>query len=304
MENFIITITYLIIGVFLKTTKKLPENFSSSLNLFVIYVSLPALVLIKIPFLEIGHELLFVAILPWIMVALGSAMVLLFSRIFRWKRDVTGCLLLMVALGNTSFLGIPMVRAFFGEDAVAYAVIYDQLGSFLALSTYGSVVLAFFASKKDINPNFQDIVIKILTFPPFIALVLAFLLRSIAYPALILRILDSLGSTLVPVVMIAVGYQLCIRLEASTVKALMVGLFMKLCVSPILALVVVKLVGLHGDPVRVAIFEAGMPPMVSAGALAIMADLSPRLTAALVGAGILLSFLSLPVLFEIISYFV
>jgi len=39
-----------------------------------------------------------------------------------------------------------------------------------------------------------------------------------------------------------------------------------------------------------------MPPMISAGAMAIMAGLSPKLTAALVGLGIFLSFITLPFL--------
>ncbi len=301
MENFVIIIIYLLIGVFLKATKRLPENFSNSLNLFVIYVSLPALVLLRIPSMEISSELMFVAALPWVMVVLGSVMVLLFSRMLGWEKEVIGCLLLMVALGNTSFLGIPMVKAFFGEDAIAYAVIYDQLGSFLALATYGSLVLAFFASRKEATPKPWEILTKILSFPPFIALVVALFIRNITYPQFVLSILKSLGATLVPVVMIAVGHQLCIRLEAGTLKALMAGLIMKLCAAPLLALLIVKLFGLHGPSVEVAVFEAGMPPMVSAGALAIMAGLSPGLTAALVGAGIFLSFLTLPVLFEIIK---
>jgi hypothetical protein len=40
--------------------------------------------------------------------------------------------------------------------------------------------------------------------------------------------------------------------------------------------------------------------MVSAGALAILAGLSPALTAALVGLGIILSFVTLPILFYLL----
>jgi hypothetical protein len=39
-----------------------------------------------------------------------------------------------------------------------------------------------------------------------------------------------------------------------------------------------------------------MPPMISAGALAAMAGLAPRLVAALVGYGVLLALLSVPAL--------
>ncbi|OCC14841.1 Malate permease [Dissulfuribacter thermophilus] len=298
MDTFIITISYLLLGIILRRIRGIPDNFSNCLNLFVIYVSLPALVLLKVPQMGFGNHLLFVIVLPWVMVAFSAVAVLFFAKIFRWQRTITGCLLLMVPLGNTSFLGIPMVRAFLGEAAIAYAMIYDQLGSFLALSTYGSFVLALFSKSDGVKPGIKDIVLKIATFPPFIALVFAFLARGVSYPGPVTELLSSLGGTLVPVVMIAVGYQLSLRLEPGTFQPLLTGLGVKLGLAPLAALMLVKALGLEGEAVKVAVFEAGMPPMVSAGALAIMAGLSPRLTAALVGLGIFLSFVTLPVLFQ------
>ncbi len=58
--------------------------------------------------------------------------------------------------------------------------------------------------------------------------------------------------------------------------------------------------GLSGEAVQLSIFESGMPPMVSAGALAILANLSPKLAAALVGIGIVLSFVTLPLLYQML----
>jgi predicted permease len=45
---------------------------------------------------------------------------------------------------------------------------------------------------------------------------------------------------------------------------------------------------------QAVILEAAMPPMITAAALAIAHDLAPRLAAALVGYGIVLSLLTLP----------
>jgi predicted permease len=301
MENFIITVFYLFLGIFFRWLGKFPESFSNCLNLFVIYVSLPALVLLKIPEMALGPELLFVAVLPWIMVAVSAAAVILVARMTKWPRALTGCLLLMIPLGNTSFLGIPMVKAFFGEGAISYAVIYDQLGSFLALATYGALILGIYGTtgKSSVSP--KEVLIKIITFPPFIALVTAFSLRNFQYPDMAFRILQSLGATLVPLVMIAVGYQLRLKVEPGGLVPLSVGLGLKLVFAPLVALMLVKIMGLEGRAVEVAVLEAGMPPMVSAGALAILADLAPKLTAALVGLGIFLSFLTVPCLYELIK---
>lgn len=299
MENFIITIAYLLVGLGLKRLRAFPEQTGTVLNLFVIYVSLPALVLLKIPELTFSSRVLTPVLMPWLMLAVSAGLLLILARLFAWDRPTTGCLLLLVPLGNTSFLGIPMVKAFFGEAAIPYAVLYDQLGSFLALATYGSLVLGLY-STAGVRPDLTSVVKKIATFPPFLALLTALILKNFAYPAVAVSLLQALAATLVPVVMIAVGYQLTLRLNRAVLGQMGVGLAIKLVAAPLLALLLCRLAGLNDEPARVAVFEAGMPPMVSAGALAILADLSPPLTAALVGVGIILSFATLPLLHQLL----
>ena len=297
MENFIIITTYLLIGVLLRRVPQFPNETGQVLNLFVIYVALPATVLLKIPELSFSQDLLVPVLMPWVMLILSCVMVLLLTRIFRWERQITGSLLLLVPLGNTSFLGIPMVKAFFGEKAISYALLYDQFGSFLALAIYGSVIIALYGGGKD-RPTIKGVCNKIITFPPFIALLLAFALRSTNYHPVALEIFRSLSATLVPAVMIAVGFQLSFRLSRDVVMPFAMGLLLKLAVAPFTALILCKLLSLEGQAVQVSIFEAGMPPMVSAGALALLAGLAPSLTVALVGFGIGLSFITLPVLYS------
>jgi predicted permease len=193
-----------------------------------------------------------------------------------------------------------MVEAFFGKNAVPYALLYDQLGSFLALATYGSLILALYGTEES-KPSAKSVVRKVISFPPFIALVLAFFLKGFPYPPIAVSLLDILASTLVPLVMVAVGFQLTLRLSRNISSQIGIGLSIKLIVAPLAALFLCKILGLDGEAVRVSIFEAGMPPMVSAGALAIMANLSPALAAALIGIGIVLSFATLPVLYQILS---
>lgn len=303
MENFVLTISFLLIGLLLQRLPQLPKDAVQTLNLLVIYVSLPALVLLKVPQLVFSRELLVPALLPWGMLAASALAVLLLARALAWSREITGTLLLLVPLGNTSFLGIPMVNAFFGEEGIPYALIYDQFGSFLALATYGSLVVALYGSQGE-KPSWRTVARKIATFPPFLALLLALALAlgtdPTAIPTPVTALLASLAATLVPVVMIAVGLQLTLRLNREVLAPMGLGLAIKLVLAPLLALLTVKALGLEGLAVQVAIFEAGMPPMVSAGALAVVAGLSPKLTAAMVGLGILLSFATLPLLFQLL----
>ena len=299
MENFVITITLLLIGMALKRIPVFSAEAGNVLNLVVIYISLPALVLLKIPELVFSRSLLVPALMPWGMLLFSCVLIIILSRLLKWKRTTTGCLLLLIPLGNTSFLGIPMVKAFFGENAIPYALLYDQLGSFLALATYGSLILALYGTG-DSRPTLRSVVKKVVSFPPFIALILAFVLKAFPYPPVVVSLLGILAATLVPLVMIAVGFQLKLRLGREVTSQLCLGLSIKLIAAPLAALFLCKIAGLEGEAVQVSIFEAGMPPMVSAGALAILADLSPALTAALVGIGIILSFATLPILYQML----
>lgn len=299
MENFVITIACLLIGILIRRLPQFPPESGRAFNMFVIYISLPPLVLLKVSSLSFSGDLIVPAIMPWAMLAVSALTVLFLARIFGWKREITGSLLLLVPMGNTSFLGIPMVRAFFGEQAVSYAVLYDQLGSFLCLATYGSLILALYGDSAA-RPTVRSVLLRIITFPPFIAFILALAFRSAAYPLVLRTFLETLASTLVPVVMIAVGFQLTFRLEREVMAPLGIGLCLKLVAAPVLALLICRVFGLDSEAARVAVFEAGMPPMVSAGALAIIAGLSPALTAALVGLGIPLSFLTLPLLYRLL----
>jgi len=153
------------------------------------------------------------------------------------------------------------------------------LGSFLALATYGSLILAIYGTGES-KPTIKGVVKKVVSFPPFVALVFALIFKAFPYPPIVVNLLKILAATLIPLVMIAVGFQLTLRLDRKVISQLSIGLSIKLIAAPLTALFFCKLAGLEGKAVEVSIFEAGMPPMVSAGALAILANLSPVLTAA------------------------
>jgi len=299
MENIIIIFALLLCGIILKRLETFPQNGAQTLNLFIIYVSLPALILLQVPRLTFSKDLLVPVLLPWIMLAVSAGLVMTASLIFKWQRPTTGALMLVVPLGNTSFFGIPMVEAFWGAGSVSYAVLYDQFGSFLALSTYGSFILASYSGSE--KPAPAAILKRVCLFPPFIALVFGLLTMSMPYPAALEAVLENIAASLVPVVMVAIGLQIRLKLPPGSWLPFSVGLAIKLVAAPLLATAICFLLNQHSLAAKVSVFEAGMPPMVTAGALALIAGLAPELTAALVGLGLVVSFLTLPALFQILQ---
>ena len=119
----------------------------------MLYVCLPAAILIYVPRLHVDVSLAGMVATPWLLALATVALVALASRLFGFRRDEHAVLLLCVALGNTSFIGYPMVRALLGENALPYAVVYDQFGTFVLLSTFGLYVLAKYGGDAPPTPG-------------------------------------------------------------------------------------------------------------------------------------------------------
>jgi predicted permease len=204
----------------------------------------------------------------------------------------------MVPLGNTSFLGIPMVEMFFGLPGIKYAILYDQFGSFLALSTYGTFILALYGGGD--KPSASEVLKKIVLFPPFIALVIALLLRPVTFPVWLESMLSMTAKSLVPVVLVAIGFAMRLRMPTQELLPFATGMTLRLIAVPLFFIAACKIMGLTGPAIRVSLFETAMPSMVTAGALASIAGLKPRLTSALVGYGILASFATLPIIYSLL----
>ncbi|HEY5972117.1 MAG TPA: AEC family transporter [Pseudoxanthomonas sp.] len=291
-DAFALILTMLALGMLFARLKVLPDSAAEVLNRVVLYVCLPAAVLIYVPRLRAEASLAGLIATPWLLALATVALVALATRIFGFRRDEHAVLLLCVALGNTSFIGYPMVRALLGEHALPYAVVYDQFGTFVLLSTFGLYVLARYGG--DAPPTTRRILLRIFKFPPVWALIVGLTAMPEQPPAWIASGLQRLADALLPLVMLGVGLSIQLKLPRDEVKPLAIGLLLKLLVMPALALPLSWLFGFDAEMLKANVLESAMPTMITAGALAISHQLAPRLAAALVGYGILLSLATLP----------
>lgn len=291
-DAFFLILLMLALGKLCARTRLFPDNAAEVLNQFALYICLSAAVLRYGSKLEIGPEIISIAIVPWILGAVGVGLVLALRRIFGWSREIAAVLMLSVPLGNTSYLGYPLVQAMLGEAALPYAVIYDQFGSFLILSTFGLIVLA--RSSGEATPSVGQLARRIFSFPPFIALLLALTVFPAQPPDAIDGVLQRLSDALLPIVALAVGLQIKLRLPRHALAPLGAGIALKLLLMPALALVWVKVVGMPPLMADAVVLETAMPTMITAAALAISHRLAPTFAAAMVGYSLVLSLISLP----------
>lgn len=298
MENFVLILLAISIGYGINRLNIFPKETPTILNQFVIYISLPAMILLQIPKLSLSIDMIIPIIIAWSVMTFSAILVLLCSKIFSFSKEITGSLMLVAILGNTSFMGIPILNAYIGENAMPYVLVYDQLGTFIALATYGTFIASYYSNKSKLT--FKIITLKVLTFPPFISLVAALFLMGVEFNPVISKVLASFASTIVPIALVAVGLQLQFKLPKEDIKPFSVALIIKLIIAPIIAIIICKIFSWNNEASIVSIMEAAMAPMITAGAIASMAGLAPRLSSAIVGYGILISFITTAILFNII----
>ena len=92
MESLFLLVLCLLIGVALQRSQLLPVNAAASLNLFVLFVPLPALAFYYIPEIEMGRHLLFPLGVAWISIAVSWLVFGSLGRWLGWSRKLTGCL--------------------------------------------------------------------------------------------------------------------------------------------------------------------------------------------------------------------
>lgn len=259
---------------------------------YVLNFALPAVIIAKMTTVKIDADLLVPFIAAWGCIIGCSCAVYFIGRARNWSRQTIGALMLVAVLGNTSFLGLGMVRGLLGEDHLSAAIAYDQLGTFLGLAIYGSYISGRFGTGES---GAKAIVRRLSRFGPFLALVAVVPLRMVELDPSILRVLNDVGLTVAPVAMGALGLRFTLRVDRSVLAPAVTGLIIKMVAVPsVLVLVAILFASTRDVMWSTSILEAAAPPMVTAGVVAVAAGFEEKLVAFVVGVGTLASFVWLP----------
>jgi malate permease and related proteins len=194
MENFVLILLAIVIGYIINRLNIFSKDAPTILNQFAIYISLPAMILLQIPKLSFSIDMIIPIIVAWIVMFISAILILVLSKIFSFSKEITGSLMLVSILTNSSFLGIPIINAYMGESAMPYVLVYDQLGTFIALATYGTFIASYYSNKNKIT--FKIMTLRVLTFPPFLSLIVALFLIGVEFNPIKFDIIYQFDNTI------------------------------------------------------------------------------------------------------------
>ena len=279
---------YLLFGYLFKI---IFQDNSKQLVDFIIYFSLPAIVFSKIYPLSLDTKILWLILMFMGIIFFNLFLSYTIGKMMRLSRVTLATFMIMATFGNTSFIGFSYIDAFYGQDYIVYGLIYDIFGSFLLLISIGMFIITWGNGKKN---SLKLISKSIFLFPPAIMFFVTLILKNFEIPNFLMLTSKTLGSTLVPLAMIAIGMKLELKNIFARLHIVSVAMILKMIVFPIIILIGFKyFYGIDQTWVKVTIIEVAMPPMTMATVLAIKGGLDEKIAINSLVLGVLLSLITI-----------
>ena len=289
----------MIAGYCLGKTKLLPRSALPALTNVVLYLALPCMIIG-------GFEMEATAEKVHHFLAVVGATVLVHGLNFAVahfgirdpddgrKRVLVDC----AVFSNCGFMGYPLLASLMGDIGLFYGSAYNLVFTTL-LWTAGISYLQH--RKGPLRPR------KLILNPGIIGMALGFsvFLLQIQLPPVLETTVDYLGNVAVSLPMLIIGCQLA----HADLKRLLhdrwswVGAALRLLVMPLLALLLLYLLGLRGDVLMATVICAAAPPAAMVAMLAENCGRDPVLASGVVSFHTLLSVVTMPVVVSIAQLF-
>lgn len=272
----------ILLGYILKSIKFLKEEEGEIIKKILFNISLPSLVLYSILTSNFSGNYLILFILVPLAMIIQFFLLFLFGKLYiKDKKDFAN-LILSGVMGNTAFLGYPLVEIFFGTNNLPYGILYDQAHFYTFLVIIYPLIS--FLSGNNIN-NIKSSFIS----PPVFAFLIGLILRNFYIPTIIIDSLNILKSSVTPLVMLYIGINLEFKFDSKDFTYLLPVTIFKLIVFPFLFYFISSFFVIQKNILNVALLQSMMPTMMATIIFGAQIGLNKKTLAKAVGLTTILS---------------
>jgi predicted permease len=115
MVNFVLIAVCIIAGMVFKATKSIHPDAHKGINTWILYLALPAVSFKYLPKVQWTTEMLFPIAATFLISVFCFFYVMFYSKSRGYSRRSRSTLELASGYSNTSFIGFPLISAFYGE---------------------------------------------------------------------------------------------------------------------------------------------------------------------------------------------
>ena len=202
LSRMLVLLAFICIGVLCSKLKFIDERGSACINQLVLYICGPLLIIKSVQNVQFTYgirDILMLLLYSVILMLLALAIGIVFARIFCGKKPVRGVFSLVTAFGNVFFMGVPVVTALYGENAV-FLLSVCVMPFNLFIFTVGIYLIL---GGSDQKIPWKKLLVNPSLYATIIALPIFFL--RIELPPTVLDIITYLSQMVVPLSMLLIG---------------------------------------------------------------------------------------------------
>jgi len=278
--------------------RRLPNTVPTGISKFLFLIGVPIAIVAFLRKADLSAAI-------WISPLVAHAAILL-GGFFAWigikwqayftntvhKSPTQGSLILSAMMGNTGFLGYPIILAVCGTQYFAWGLFYDLLGTLFGSLGLGVALAARFGGSAT---NFWQNIKVILINPALWSFGFGLLFRQVEIPQLAEFFLEKLAWNSIVLSLLLMGMRLSKVNSWHNVPTSGISLTIKMLLVPLILGRALPLLGLTGTPAKVILLQMAMPPAFYNLILAETFNLDKDLTVTTVTVGTFILLLTLPI---------
>ncbi|MDX1976441.1 MAG: AEC family transporter [Pseudanabaenaceae cyanobacterium bins.68] len=286
LRLYVTLISWVLLGFVLG--KLLPKGTSKYLGNALFWFGVPLLIIASLRGRDLSGSIWVAPVTAWVAIAVGALFAWIWidlgvsdERLKRlakgvqvhdgqaaslnldsaWSKSTQGSFLLAMMVGNTGYVGFPVILTLVGKDYFAWALLFDLLGSTLGAYGLGVAIAAHYGrSSTKAQKWWQPLARAMVRNPALWSLIIGLSGRNLPLPPFLEQSLTLASTPVIPASLIMIGMQLSQLSSLGKLRQSSVCLFIKMILVPLFVGTGLMFFGIEGAPRLAIVLQMSMPP--------------------------------------------
>ncbi|MBW4599930.1 MAG: AEC family transporter [Calothrix sp. FI2-JRJ7] len=273
--------------------RTLPATVPVRLGKLLFWVGVPTSIVAFLRKTDLSGQIWIAPAIAFTAIFFGALLCWLAIRIKKpsLQKPTQGSLLLASMVGNTGYLGYPVILSLVGTQYFAWALFYDLLGTTIGAYGLGVALAAQYGG--NVN-NYLNVIKAIIINPALWSFGAGLLIRQITLPTLVVSCLDVVAWSSIAASLILIGMRLSKLSSWGSLKLASISLTIKMIIVPLILGISLSSFGLTGKTAQVLVLQMAMPPAFATLVLAETFNLDRELAVTTLAVGSMILLITLP----------